>query len=274
MGRMLTMLILATMCIAGLLATWLILRTRDADRPKIPHWLAVVFAVGVACVGGVLFLLGLILLVDRSAPRDAEGLWVLLILIGITLFVVAAGGPKNKTWRQIARIAGCLVLGSAILIVCMFGLLLHALRGPQPPTLQKLQSKFSQRRSLLEVLAGESTSTLLSPSNSTEAIERQKQLAAAEQPLEVLRQNEATLFVYGHENGPLVGGGRGPSWGYLYCPDPSDGNPPFICQDAAANSGVDRGPGLLYPLRLDQHWFAYSRGPSSQSDISLSIIAH
>ena len=60
---------------------------------------------------------------------------------------------KNQAWRRVAGIAGSFLLGVILLTVCVLGLLLLALRGPQPPALSKLQSKFPQRRSQLELMA-------------------------------------------------------------------------------------------------------------------------
>ena len=274
------MLILVTMCVAGLLAAWLLLRTRDADRPRIPHYLALFFSMGVACISGYALLLHAFASgVGRHI--DASLLWGPIIVI-IAALLVAGVFLKNQAWRQVAGIAGSFLLGVILLTVCVLGLLLLALRGPQPPALSKLQSKFPQRRSQLELMAAVLAPPQVRPPKSIEEIQRERQLATTQPspsltkhflnlfshhdaiaPRVVFLQNEAILFIYGNQNGPLIGGGRGPSWGYLYCADPPDGNPAYICQDAAIHSGADWGPPTLLSLRLDQHWFAYSRGPSS-----------
>lgn len=265
------------MSAAGLVAAWLLLRTRDADRPRIPHYLALFFSMGVACVGGYALLLHAVL-----SARHVNG----SLLLGSIIFIVAAllvacVCLKNQAWRRLAGIAGSFLLGAILLTVGALALILLALRGPQPPSLGKLQSKFPQRRSQLESLAALEAPPGIQPPKSIEEIQREKRLAAAEPPLSLLRrlinlfshddsapprvvyQNEAILFVYGNQNGPLIGGGRGPSWGYLYCPDAPEENRAYVCQDAAIHSGADWGPNTVLSLRLDQHWFAYSRGPSS-----------
>lgn len=274
------MLIPALMCVAGLLAAWLLVRTRDASRPRILHYLALILAMGVACLGGFAFLLHAVL---SGADRyvDASLLWGSIVLI--TALLVAGVRLKNQAWRQVAGIAGSFLLGAILLTVCAFATLLHALRGPQPPSLEKLQVKFPQRRSQLEFAAAVTAPLGVQPPKSIEEIQREKRLTAAEPPPpspsllrrfsnlfshndpppRVVYQNGAILFVYGNQNGPLFGGGRGPSWGYLYCPDAHEENRASICQDAAIHSGADWGPPTLLSLRLDQHWFAYSRGPSS-----------
>lgn len=145
------MLILVTMCVAGLLAAWLLLRTRDADRPRIPHYLALFFSMGVACISGYALLLHAFASgVGRHI--DASLLWGPIIVI-IAALLVAGVFLKNQAWRQVAGIAGSFLLGVILLTVCVLGLLLLALRGPQPPALSKLQSKFPQRRSQLELMA-------------------------------------------------------------------------------------------------------------------------
>lgn len=270
------MLPYATMCAAGLVAAWLLLRTRDADRPRIPHYLALFLSMGVACIGGYALLLHAVFSVT-GRHRDAPLLWGSVVLIP-ALFV-ASICLKDKAWRQAAGIAGSFLLGTILLTVGIFTLIFLAVRGPQPPSLSKLQSKFPQRRSRLErIAAAQSAVPSIGPPKSMGEIEREKQRAAQSSalmqrilhpfsyddapPLEILHENGAILFVYGRQNGPLIGGGLGPTWGYLYCPDSSGGNPASICQYAVIHSGADLGSPSFLSLRLDQHWFAYSRGPS------------